>query len=76
MKISKARMIIAPMIAPIRTPLADDFVVLVEVLFVVVIPVFLVVVPAAGEVVVVVVVLARLAKTAKVLKWSTEAVIV
>jgi len=69
---SKARMITAPIIAPIRTPLTDDAVVVVEAL--VVILVFLVVVPAADEVVVVV--FDRLAKTAKVLKWSTEAVIV
>jgi hypothetical protein len=72
MKMSKASMITAPMIAPMRTPLTDDFVVVVEA--VVVILVFLVVVPAVDEVVVVV--LDRLAKTAKVLKWSTEAVIV
>jgi hypothetical protein len=72
MKMSKARMITAPIIAPIRTPLTDDFVVVVEVEGVT--PVFLVVVVAAEEVVVVV--FAKAAKTAKVLKWSTEAVIV
>lgn len=73
MKISNASTITAPIIMPIMPPLpplTDDFVVVVGA--VVVILVFLVVVPAADEVVV----LNRLAKMAKVLKWSTEAVIV
>ena len=65
-------MITAPIMAPIITPLTDDAVVVVEA--VVVILVFFVVVSAAVEVVVVV--FDRLAKTAKVLKWSTDAVIV
>ena len=64
--------ITAPIITPIMTPLAEGFVVAVEVVTVVL--VLFVTVPTAVEVVVLV--LDSAAKTAKVLKWFTEAVIV
>ena len=64
--------ITAPIITPIMTPLADGLVVAFEVVAVVL--ALLVAVPTAVEVVVLV--LAKAAKTAKVLKWFTEAVIV
>jgi hypothetical protein len=64
--------ITAPIMTPITTPLAVGFVGVVVVVAVVL--VLFVAVPAAVEVVVLV--LDKAAKTAKVLKWSTEAVIV
>ena len=64
--------ITAPIIIPITTPLAEGFVAAVGVVAVVL--VLFVAVPAAVEVVVLV--LDKAAKTAKVLKWFTEAVIV
>ena len=64
--------ITAPIITPITKPLADGFVAVVVVVAVVL--VLFVAVPTAVEVEVLV--LDKAAKTAKVLKWLTEAVIV